>query len=71
MARTLEAQVFALLDGEECTEKARSIKGPDEILAMRWAIQAASSEIPPSPPMSMTCWPPLPHWRRWAWRLRC
>jgi len=33
----LEAQGFTVKDGEELTEKARSIKGPDEILAMRCA----------------------------------
>jgi Xaa-Pro aminopeptidase len=35
--RALEAQGFNLKDGEEVTEKSRSIKGPDEILAMRCA----------------------------------
>ncbi|MCO4848878.1 MAG: aminopeptidase P family protein [Yoonia sp.] len=35
--RALEAQGFTLIPGEELTEKARSIKGPDEILAMRCA----------------------------------
>lgn len=35
--RALEAQGFEIMEGEECTEKSRSIKGPDEILAMRCA----------------------------------
>jgi Xaa-Pro dipeptidase len=35
--RALEAQGFEVMDGEEVTEKSRSIKGPDEILAMRCA----------------------------------
>lgn len=35
--RALESQGFKVIPGEELTEKARSIKGPDEILAMRCA----------------------------------
>ncbi|MDJ0827680.1 MAG: aminopeptidase P family N-terminal domain-containing protein, partial [Rhodobacter sp.] len=35
--RALEAQGFEIHEGEELTEKARSIKGPDEIKAMRCA----------------------------------
>jgi len=35
--RALEAQGFEIKDGEEVTEKSRSIKGPDEIKAMRCA----------------------------------
>ncbi|MEN8896542.1 MAG: dimethylsulfonioproprionate lyase DddP [Yoonia sp.] len=35
--RALEAQGFDVIPGEELTEKARAIKGPDEILAMRCA----------------------------------
>ena len=35
--RALEVQGFDVIPGEELTEKARSIKGPDEILAMRCA----------------------------------
>ena len=38
--RALEAQGFDVIPGEELTEKARSIKGPDEILAMRCALVA-------------------------------
>jgi len=41
--RALEAQGFDVIPGEELTEKARSIKGPDEILAMRCA--SVSCEI--------------------------
>ena len=39
-AKALEARGFELMDGEEVTEKARAIKGPDEIRAMRCASQA-------------------------------
>ncbi|MBD3664507.1 dimethylsulfonioproprionate lyase DddP [Sulfitobacter aestuariivivens] len=38
--RSLERQGFEIMDGEEVTEKARSVKGPDEILAMRCASHA-------------------------------
>lgn len=38
--RALEATGFDVHPGEELTEKARSIKGPDEILAMRCASHA-------------------------------
>jgi Xaa-Pro aminopeptidase len=41
--RALEAQGFDVLPGEELTEKARSIKGPDEILAMRCASHACET----------------------------
>ncbi len=41
--RALEAQGFDVLPGEELTERARSIKGPDEILAMRCASQACET----------------------------
>ncbi len=44
-ARALEAKGFELLDGEECTEKARSIKGKDEILAMRCAVHACQTAL--------------------------
>jgi Xaa-Pro aminopeptidase len=44
-ARALEAKGFALMDGEECTERARSIKGPDEILAMRCAVDACEKSL--------------------------
>jgi len=38
--RALEAQGLEIMEGEEVTEKARAIKGPDEILAMRCASDA-------------------------------
>ncbi len=41
--RALEAAGFEVFPGEELTEKARSIKGPDEILAMRCASHACEA----------------------------
>ncbi len=43
--RALEAQGFDVKDGEEVTEKSRSIKGPDEILAMRCASHACETSV--------------------------
>lgn len=43
--RALEAQGLEVLDGEELTEKARAIKGPDEILAMRCAALACEHAV--------------------------
>ena len=43
--RALEAAGLTILEGEELTEKARSIKGPDEILAMRCAMAAAEAAV--------------------------
>jgi len=43
--RALEAQGFEIMEGEEVTEKSRSIKGPDEILAMRCAVHACESAV--------------------------
>lgn len=43
--RALEAVGFAVIPGEELTEKARSIKGPDEILAMRCASHACEAAV--------------------------
>ncbi len=43
--RALEAQGFEIMEGEEVTEKARSIKGPDEILAMRCANHACETTV--------------------------
>ena len=43
--RALEAQGFEVLAGEEVTEKARSIKGADEILAMRCANHACETAV--------------------------
>ncbi|WP_050929640.1 dimethylsulfonioproprionate lyase DddP [Aestuariivita boseongensis] len=43
--RALEAQGFEIMEGEEVTEKARSIKGPDEIKAMRCASHACETAM--------------------------
>jgi len=43
--RSLEAQGFTIHDGEEVTEKSRSIKGQDEILAMRCAVHACETAV--------------------------
>lgn len=43
--RALEAIGFEVVPGEEVTEKARSIKGPDEILAMRAACYACEKSV--------------------------
>ena len=43
--RALEAQGFTVVDGEEVTEKSRSVKGPDEILAMRCASHACETSV--------------------------
>ena len=41
--RALEAQGLTIMEGEEVTEKARSVKGPDEIKAMRCASHACEA----------------------------
>ena len=43
--RALEAQGFEVMDGEEVTEKSRSIKGVDEVLAMRCAVHACEEAV--------------------------
>jgi len=43
--RALEKWGFEVMEGEEVTEKARVIKGPDEILAMRCASHACEAAI--------------------------
>ncbi|MBT0957088.1 aminopeptidase P family protein [Alphaproteobacteria bacterium KMM 3653] len=43
--RALEAQGLKVMEGEELTEKARAIKGPDEILAMRCANHACETSV--------------------------
>lgn len=43
--RALEAQGFDIMEGEEVTEKSRSVKGPDEILAMRCASHACETAV--------------------------
>ncbi|MFK7751145.1 MAG: dimethylsulfonioproprionate lyase DddP [Sedimentitalea sp.] len=44
-ARALEAQGFELMEGEEVTEKARSIKSVDEIKAMRCASHSCETAV--------------------------
>ena len=43
--RALEAAGMPVMEGEEVTEKARSVKGPDEILAMRCAHDACNKSV--------------------------
>ncbi|MFC6687917.1 dimethylsulfonioproprionate lyase DddP [Jhaorihella thermophila] len=43
--RALEAQRLQIMEGEEVTEKARAVKGPDEILAMRCAMYACEKSV--------------------------
>lgn len=43
--RSLEAQGFEIMEGEEVTEKARAVKGPDEIAAMRCASHACETAV--------------------------
>ncbi|MFK7746136.1 MAG: aminopeptidase P family protein, partial [Roseobacter sp.] len=43
--RALEAQGLTIMDGEEVTEKSRSVKGPDEILAMRCSSHACETAV--------------------------
>jgi Xaa-Pro aminopeptidase len=43
--RALDAAGFTVEEGEECTEKTRAIKGPDEILAMRCAHDACEKSM--------------------------
>lgn len=43
--RALEARGFEVHEGEEVTEHARSVKGPDEILAMRAACQSCEDAM--------------------------
>ena len=43
--RSLEAQGFEIMDGEEVTEKSRAIKGPDEIKAMRCSSNACEAAV--------------------------
>lgn len=43
--RALEAQGFSIQNGEEVTEKSRSVKGADEILAMRCAVNACETAV--------------------------
>ena len=43
--RALESEGLEIVDGEEVMEKSRSIKGPDEIKAMRCAMQACEMSM--------------------------
>lgn len=43
--RALEAQGLVILEGEELTEKARAIKGTDEIKAMRCSVHACETAM--------------------------
>ena len=43
--RALSAAGFEVMEGEEVTEKARSVKGPDEIKAMRCASHACETAV--------------------------
>lgn len=43
--RALESQGLTVVPGEEVTEKARSIKGPDEVKAMRCAVNACEAAM--------------------------
>ncbi|PTX05200.1 dimethylsulfonioproprionate lyase DddP [Pararhodobacter aggregans] len=43
--RALERAGFAVLEGEEVTERTRAVKGPDEILAMRCAHHACEAAM--------------------------
>jgi Xaa-Pro aminopeptidase len=43
--KALEARGFDIHEGEEVSEKARSVKGPDEILAMRAACQSCEAAM--------------------------
>ncbi len=43
--RALERRGFEIMEGEEVTEKARSVKGPDEIRAMRCASHACEAAV--------------------------
>ena len=43
--RALEAAGFDVMEGEEVTERARAIKGPDEISAMRCAMHACETSM--------------------------
>ncbi|NNF25095.1 MAG: aminopeptidase P family protein [Rhodobacteraceae bacterium] len=61
--RALEAAGFDVSEGEEVTEHARSIKGPDEILAMRCASHACEAAIHE---MEAACRPGLTEDDVWA-----
>jgi Xaa-Pro aminopeptidase len=62
-ARALETAGFELKDGEEVMEKARSLKGPDEIRAMRCAVHACEASVAA---MEEACRPGLTEDDVWA-----
>ncbi len=61
--RALEAVGFDVMDGEELTERARAIKGPDDIKAMRCAMHACEAAIHE---MEAACRPGLSEDDVWA-----
>lgn len=61
--RALEAAGFEIMEGEEVTEKSRSVKGPDEILAMRCAVHACEAAMAE---MEAACAPGLSEDAIWA-----
>ncbi|MBT8457448.1 MAG: Xaa-Pro peptidase family protein [Alphaproteobacteria bacterium] len=61
--RALETIGFEVSDGEEVTEKSRSVKGPDEILAMRCASHSCEAAMYE---MEAACRPGLSEDEVWA-----
>jgi len=61
--RALEAAGFEIMDGEEVTERSRAVKGPDEIRAMRCAVNACEMAMAG---MEATCEPGLTEDDVWA-----
>ncbi|MFV2052328.1 dimethylsulfonioproprionate lyase DddP [Aliiroseovarius sp. YM-037] len=61
--KALEAIGFQVMEGEEVTEKSRSVKGPDEILAMRCASLACENAVAE---METACQPGLSEDEIWA-----
>ena len=61
--RALVTQGFEVMEGEELTEKARSVKGPDEILAMRCASVACENAVAE---MERACEPGMSEDEIWA-----
>jgi len=61
--RALEAQGFEIHEGEEVTEKSRSVKGADEILAMRCAMHTCEVAMAE---MEAVCRPGLSEDEIWA-----
>ncbi|GMG82269.1 Xaa-Pro peptidase family protein [Paralimibaculum aggregatum] len=61
--QALEAAGFAVMEGEELSEKTRAIKGPDEIRAMRCAMHACEASVAA---MEAACRPGLSEDEVWA-----